>query len=80
MGAIDKFSSTCPEMKIVISLGLLLLSQLAKWGACSNGSLGFPTGNPYNLQGKEDDKWGLTGLTNVADSIALVLREDPPYG
>lgn len=67
-------------MKIVISLGLCVLLQHAKWGACSNNSLGFPQGKPYNLHGKEDEKWSLGRLTNVADRIALLLREDPPYG
>lgn len=80
MGAIEKFSSTCPVMKIVISLGLFVLFQHAKWGACMNHSLGFPQGKPYNLHGKEDEKWSLSRLTNVADRIALLLREDPPYG
>lgn len=45
-----------------------------------NHSLGFPQGKPYNLHGKEDEKWSLNRLTNVADRIALLLREDPPYG
>lgn len=45
-----------------------------------NHSLGFPQGKPYNLHGKEDEKWSLSRLTNVADRIALLLREDPPYG
>lgn len=67
-------------MKFVLSLGLLALLQHAKSGACSNDSIGFPHGKPYNLQGKEDDKWSLSRLTNVADRIALLLREDPPYG
>ncbi|XP_015756288.1 PREDICTED: prominin-2-like [Acropora digitifera] len=67
-------------MKIVISLGLFVLFQHAKWGACMNHSLGFPQGKLYNLHGKEDEKWSLSRLTNVADRIALLLREDPPYG
>ncbi|XP_068695696.1 prominin-1-like [Montipora foliosa] len=66
-------------MKIVLSLCFFVLLQNTDSGARSNEEQNFPEGKPYNLQGSEDDKWSLNGLSNVADSIALLLREDPPY-
>ena len=39
----------------------------------------LPQGQPYALQ-SEEDKWRLDGLSNIANGIALTLRNQPPYG
>ena len=40
----------------------------------------LPEGKPYSLDKAEEDEWSLSGLSNIADGMALALREDPPYG
>lgn len=39
----------------------------------------LPQGQAYTLL-KDDDKWTLDGLSNIANGIALTLRSQPPYG
>ena len=69
---------------IVIFLTLLVHLKNADGVARSEGKLKLgplPMGKSYSLSKEEDKlKWNLRGLSDIADGIALALREDPPYG
>ena len=72
--------------RLGMQIWVLILLVYAKNAECvssnSNEKLRFaplPEGKPYSLN-KEEGKWSLNGLTNIANGIALTLREHPPYG
>ena len=68
-----------------MQIWVLILLVFAKNANCvesPNEKIRFtplPEGKPYSLT-NEEGKWSLQGLSNIANGIALTLRDHPPYG
>ena len=61
---------------------LLVFAKIANCVENSNDKMSFaplPEGKPYSLT-DEESPWSLHGLSNIANGIALTLRDHPPYG
>ena len=71
------------KLWVFMFICLLVYVKNADCVARSNEKQDFsplPEGKPYSLDKAEEDEWSLSGLSNIADGIALALRENPPYG